>query len=85
MTKFMKTLTFAAIVFSTLSHSQSFSPDNKIIDLDRHEILINRSSKATINRLFNLPVMDVAMAGRLTNCVKPHYRSGTYVSGHWRS
>lgn len=91
MTKFMKTLTFAAIVFSTLSHSQAFSPNNKLNNLDSYEILINKPEAPEGD---HKSIVQFACYGCIsnetgrprTNYVKPHYRSnGTYVSGYWRS
>ena len=91
MTKLMKTLSFAAILVSTLSHSQAFSTNNELNNLFENEVLIyNPNIKIEGDSTF----VEMACYGCAssetgrprTNYVKPHYRSnGTYVSGYWRS
>ncbi len=91
MTNFMKALTFAAVLVSTLSYSQAFSPNNNLDALNSNDILINKPEASEGD---HKSIVQIACYGCIsnetgrprTNYVKPHYRSnGTYVSGYWRS
>ena len=91
MTNFAKTFTYMAILVSSLAHSQAYSPDNKLNNLDIDEIQINKPEAQDSD---HKSMVQFACYGCLSTetyrprneYVRPHVRSnGTYVDGYWRS